>query len=580
MAGARPAETSERLSIARGGPLGEEPGLGALTLPGYLREVTGRFASREALVLQTDSGTVRWSYRTLWERSLQVARALVACGVGRDCRVGILMTNRPEWLAAFFGTGLAGGVAVPLSTFSTPRELEFMLQSSGVSLLLFEAGVLKKDFAAMLGELEPAILRARPGELASARFPFLRRLAAVDAPDRRGCIETWPEFLARGEQRSEAHVDAAAASVQPADKGAIFFSSGTTGRPKGILSAQRAVAIQLWRWERICALGEGVRCWTPNGLFWSGNVGMGLGTALSGGGTLVLQPTFRPAEALDLIESEAVNFVLCWPHQWAQLKDAPNWDRVDLGSVRYLAHCPEASHPTLRNSWTDPQAYGNTETFTINAAYPCCTPEAVTHGSHGKPLPGNTVKIVDPLEGDVLPLGQRGEIAVKGPTLMLGYLGVPADESLDADGFLRTGDGGYLDETGRLFWEGRLSDIIKTGGANVSPAEVDEALGEFPGVKIARTVGVPHDTLGEMVVSCVVPRDGVALGEVPIRDFLKQRLASYKVPRRVLFFRAEELPLTGSAKIKSELCELAARRLEAEGLEAEGLEAEAAGSAG
>jgi fatty-acyl-CoA synthase len=172
------------------------------------------------------------------------------------------------------------------------------------------------------------------------------------------------------------------------------------------------------------------------------------------------------------------------------------------------------------------------------------------------------VKIVDPLTGAVVPRGQRGEIAVKGPTLMLGYVGVPIAETLDAEGFFRSGDGGRIDEVGRLFWEGRLTDIIKTGGANVSPVEVDAVLAGCPGVKVARTVGVPHETLGEMVVACVVPNEGSALDEASIRDFLKERLASYKVPRRVLYFGDDELSLTGSAKIKaSDLRQLASERL-------------------
>ena len=138
-------------------------------------------------------------------------------------------------------------------------------------------------------------------------------------------------------------------------------------------------------------------------------------------------------------------------------------------------------------------------------------------------------------------------------------------ETLDEEGFFHTGDGGYIDELDRLHFEGRLTDIIKTGGANVSPVEVDSVLTKCPGVKFGQTVGVPHETLGEMVVSCIVPHEGVALDEATVRDFLKQRLASYKVPRRVLFVLEEEVMLTGSAKIKAgAMRELVAKRLSAE----------------
>ena len=555
-------ETRAAPSIVSGIPLSAEPGLGALTLPGFLREVTSRFAEREALVMHTPEGVERWTYAALWDRSVEVAKALIACGAGKDSRVGIMMTNRLEWIAGVFGTALAGGVAVTISTFSTAPELDYMLRSSGVSVLLFEGRVLNKRFDEMLCDLEPAIRGARPGQLESTRFPFVRHLVAVGA-DRAGAIERWSDFLVRGKSIPDALALARAATVQPSDAGVLFFSSGSTSQPKGILSCHRAVAIQLWRYARILDLEGEIRCWTANGLFWSGNFVMAIGGTFPSGGAIVLQPTFQAAEALKLMQAERVSYPTAWPHQWPQLEEAPGWSTTDLKSVRYVDRAtPLARHPTVSTSWREPTAYGSTETFAISTAFPAGTPEEVAGGSHGEVLPGNTVKIVDPLTGAVLPRGQRGEIAVKGPTLMLGYVGVPIDETLDAEGFFRTGDGGHLDEVGRLFWEGRLTDIIKTGGANVSPLEVDAVLATFPGVKVARTVGVPHETLGEMVVACVVPSEGSVLDETSIRNYLKERLASYKVPRRVLYFGDDELSLTGSAKIKaSDLRQLASERL-------------------
>ncbi|MFB4298656.1 class I adenylate-forming enzyme family protein [Actinomadura sp. NTSP31] len=561
-------EPARSLSIAAGPPLSGEPGLGPLTLPGFLREVTERYSAREALVLHAPGGeATRWTYTDLWERAMEVARALHACGLGKDGRVGVLMTNRPEWVAAVFGVSLAGGVAVTLSTFSTPPELDHLLRVSCVSVLLFERTVLKTDFAAVLTELEPEIGKAEPGTLRSTRYPYLRHLAMVGdaAPDE--TIDTWDAFLARGLREPRESVEAGFRATRPSDTAVLFFSSGSTSKPKGILSAHRGVCIQMWRFRRMYRFEpeDDVRGWTANGFFWSGNFAMALGTTLAAGGALVLQPTFSAAEALELMAAERVNFPFAWPHQWAQLEAAPNWADVDLSGMRFAdAATPIARHPTVTApEWHEPgHAYGNTETFTISTGYQADTPPEVHAGSSGKPLPGVTLKVVDPLTGTVVPRGERGEICVKGPTLMLGYLGTPLDETLDAEGFFHTGDGGYLDGTDRLFWEGRLTDIIKTGGANVSPREVDEAASTHPGVKLAQTVGVPHDTLGEVVVTCVVPHDGTALKAQEIRAFLRERLASYKVPRHVLFFHQDEIALTGSAKIKSsDLRALAAERV-------------------
>lgn len=568
-----PAPPENGLSLVRGIPLADEPGMGALTIPGYLKEVTARHGDREAVVLRRDDAVVRWTYRELYERSLAVARALVACGLGRGGRVGILMTNRPEYLAALFGTAMAGGVSVSLSTFSTQPELAHLLAASEVSLLLFEDKVVKKDFAAALLELEPGIEGATAGAVQSVRFPYLRRLVRLDSLTSAGegslvgdvpALERWAHFLARGEEIPQALVDARADAVRPADPGGLFFSSGTTSLPKGILHAQRAFAIQWWRWPRVFCIREPARCWTGNGFFWSGNVTMVVGCALSTGGALVLQPLFDADEALSLIQSEGVTMMNGRPHQWARLQASPGWAQADLGSLRYVTKGEIVlEHPTVDSDWEMPNAFGTTETMTILATIDADATEADYAGSFGVPLPGNTLKIVDPRNGAILPVGERGEICIKGPTLMLGYIGIDPDEVFDAEGFFHTGDGGYIDGLGRLYWEGRLNDIIKTGGANVSPEEVDAVIAAFPGVKRTQTVGVPHETLGEMVVACIVPIEGVELEEQALIDWLKEQLASFKVPRRMLFFDDSEIALTGNEKIKTaELRELAAKRLQ------------------
>lgn len=554
------------VSLVHSLPLAEQPGLGAMTLPGWLQEVTQKFGPREAVVQPRPRGHVeRWSYDELRERSTEVARALIASGIGRGMRVGILTTNRAEFLSVFFGTALAGGIATPLSTFSTPAELNHLLSASSCSLLIVEPLVLKKNFIDILDTLEPSIAAATPGDIFSLTCPFLRHVVALDIEAAAGGFESWQHFLARGDGIDPELVAARAAAITPADPAALFFSSGSTGRPKGILSAQRGIAIQFWRWPWIFGLKDDVRCWVANSFSWSGPCAMGIGGALSSGGTLVLQSTFQPEEALTLMAAERVNCPMGWPHQWAQLPAAANWNEVDLSAMRYVAEDnPISRHPTVNTHWPEPRRiYGNTETFTLSTGYCAGTPEDVLKGAHGFPLAGMTVKIVDPFSGEILPTGQRGELAVKGATLMLGYIGVPLDETLDDEGFFHTGDGGYVDAEGRVYWEGRLNDIIKTGGANVSPVEVDGVLMQCPGVKLVQTVGVPDDLLGELVVSCILPHAGARLDEETVRAFAREHLASYKSPRRVLFLAEEDFAQTRSAKVKTaDLRKLAAERLQ------------------
>lgn len=551
-------------SIVRGAPLSEEK-LGALTLGGFLREICDKHSDREAMVYYPPSGpAIRYSYAQLWNEAHTIARALVARGVTKETRVGLLATNRPEWVTAMFGIALAGGTCVTLSTFAKGGELEHMLRIADVSLLIFEREILKRDFASELIGFCPE-LGSAPDTILSNQLPFLRNAICIgDTASLGGAVEGWQDFLNSDRKVSAELVDAISAEIAPSDRGLIFFSSGSTAQPKGMVQTHRAATIQYWRWPRIYGFDTEVRTWTANGFFWSGNFTQAIGATLSFGGSMVLQRYFDAEEALTLMEKERVTLPVAWPHQWVQLIEAPNWKEADLSSLRYVSdHSPLHSHPTVKCQWQEPTAaYGNSETLTLSSVHANGTDPEFVADTHGIPLPGNTFKIVDPETGEVLPRGESGEIAVKGPTMMLSYLRMAPDEVFDEDGFFHTGDGGFFDEQDRLHWHGRINDIIKTGGANVSPLEIDAVLRECPGVKIVANVGVPHETLGEIVVACIVPEPNADIDEASVRAFVAERLSSYKVPRRVLFVEESDLTLTGTNKVKTApLRELAERRL-------------------
>lgn len=562
------------------GPALADASFGPLTLGGFFREVCRRNGDKEVMVFHGlavapctagisaipggHKPVVRYTYAQLWNESFALARALVARGVTKETRVGLLATNRPEWVIASFAISMAGGTCVALSTFAKSAELEYLLRIGDVSLLILERSILNRDFAAELIEMCPE-LTASKAPAYSTRLPFLRRAICIDdGPVPQGAFESWRDVLQGDLKAPPAVVDAIDKEVAPTDRAMVFFSSGSTAKPKAVLHTHRAAAIQCRRWSRIVAIDPEVRTWTANGFFWSGNFTQAVGSTLSAGGCLVLQRYFDPGEALKLMQIERVTYPVAWPHQWARLAEDPQWNEVNLSSLRYVGETsPLRTHPTVKADWQEPMScYGNTETLTLITAHYSGTPRDISDGNHGVPLDGNTVRIVDPMTGEVLPRNVNGEIAVKGPTLMLGYLRVPAEETFDEEGFFRTGDGGYVDDQGRLHWLGRLNDIIKTGGANVSPLEIDAVLVECPGVKVGATVGVPHDKLGEMVVACVVHESGVSIDEASVRSFLAERLSSYKVPRRVLFLQESDLSFTASNKVKTApLRELAARRL-------------------
>lgn len=555
------------MTTFRGPPAETEEGMGALTLGGFLVEVTRRYPEREALVFdEPDGGVVRWSYRDLERETRRVARALVGAGVGKDSRVAILMGNRPEWIAALYGVALAGAVAVPLNTYFEPPELDYVLRHSDAQLLLTQTRLLGHAYVDQLAALCPELMGAAPGALRATRFPYLRRVVALGLEDALGAAQPWEAFLRLGDGVADDVLDAAVAEVTPADHALIIYTSGTTAVPKGVLHPHRGPAIQSWRFAQQLRLDPSVRVWSAFPFFWSAGLVMVMGATLAAGGCIVLQEHFEPGDALHLLERERVTSPHAWAHQLAELEDHPDWTRVDLSSIRHCeAFTSFGRHPSVHveDAWSPRAAYGLSETCTIISSLPVDTPREIRELSQGAILPGNLVRIVDRESGEVpLSVDAIGEITVKGPTLMLGYVKKPPEECFDEDGFFHTGDAGYVDGEGYLHWTGRMTDMIKTGGANVSPVEIEETLLRHPGLKAALAVGVPDAKLGEMVVLCAVAHDGVSIDDDDIRSFLRGRVASYKIPRRVLFFDEDELSLTGNAKIRSdELRKLAMRRL-------------------
>jgi acyl-CoA synthetase (AMP-forming)/AMP-acid ligase II len=408
-----------------------------------------------------------------------------------------------------------------------------------------------------------------------AALPQLRRIACLGLAGRRGGVEPWSALLAHADGVPEALLDAVAADVRPADDALIIYTSGTTERPKGILHTQRTPLIQSARFVEAMGLGPEDRVWTSQPFFWTAGIAMSLGASLAAGACLVLQEVFEPARALECIERERITTVHAWPHQEKALGEHPDAARRDLSSVTKTRF----SSPVARlagiekDVWGMDASYGLSESFTIAAALPADTPAELRARSSGRPLPGVELRIVDPASGAPLAVGEPGEIVVRGETMMRGYYKLEPELAFDADGWFHTQDGGSLDAAGHLHWTGRLSNLIKTGGANVSPLEIEGALRAYPGLRAALAVGVPHPSLGEVVVLCAVARDDArpAPDGEAIRAFLRERLAPYKVPRRVLFFRPGELAYTGNQKIQhAPLRAAACARLAAEGAEIAG----------
>jgi fatty-acyl-CoA synthase len=544
----------------------DDPGL---TTGRFLAQIAARHGDRRAI--HFEGRPIR--YRELEREARRLARALIGAGVAKGARVAVHMANRPEWVVSAFAVGMVGGVLVPVNTFASRAEFDYILRHSDTTLLLMQPSLLKHRFLDDLLASHPEVAAGEPGKIRCTALPQLRRAACLGIDAGRGGVQAWGELLALGDDVSDELLDATVAEVEPSDDAMIIYTSGTTANPKGVLHGQRAGVLQGWRFADVLCLEPEDRIYTTYPFFWTAGIAMSLLPTFAAGACLLLHETFEPGTALDLIESERATAVHAWPHQQSALGEHPTAAERDLSSVRKIDFAaPIARLAGIeKDEYGAGASYGMSETFTLASVLPADTPVALRRANSGRPMPGVDLRIVDPETGEPLAAGSSGEIAVKGVTFMRGYYKLLPEKYLDRDGYFRTQDGGFLDAEGYLHWTGRLGNLIKTGGANVSPLEIENALKRHPGVKVGIPVGIDHPTLGEVIVLCVVPTEAAQPDAEGIRSFLRERLAAYKIPRRVLFFRADELVYTGNQKVQVAPLKAAARaRLAAEGAEIDG----------
>jgi fatty-acyl-CoA synthase len=517
------------------------------TLPRFLDDVAERHGDRTAL--RFGDRSVR--YAELRAEARRLAKGLVARGVGKGTRVGVLFANRPEWLVATFGASLTGAVVVPINTFATPDELDYVLRHADIAWLLMQPRVLKHAFLDDLLARHPEIGAARPGGIRCPALPQLRGVVVHGIDAGQGAALPWCAVTAEADV-DDALLDAISAEIHPADESLVIYTSGTTARPKGVAHRQRTPVIQGWRFAELMGFVPEDVVYTAYPFFWTAGIAMAIGATLAAGATLVIEETFEPGSALATAARERATSIQAWPHQAKAMAEHPDAAKHDLSSVRKIEFTsPLAKLAGLeKDEWGIYSSYGMSETFTLATAVAAHASAERRKGTHGPALTGTAVRIVDPHTGAVLPPGEKGEIAVKGLTLMSGYAKVEPELTLDADGFFHTQDGGSLDEAGDLHWTGRLSNLIKTGGANVSPLEIEERAGRFPGVRSAHAVGVPHPTLGDAIVLCVVPTEGATPDLAGLEAHLQEGLAAYKRPRAVFLMRSDEVSYTGSQKVQ------------------------------
>lgn len=526
-----------------------------LRITDMLDITAGRHPDRLAVV----SGARRYTWREVKERSEWAARALLACGVEPWDHVALWLPNRPEWLLLWLGALRIGVTAIPVNTKYKPSEAEYVLRKSDARVVFMEREFLGTDYPAMLRRICPD----RVAGIGSEPLPELRDAVVVGGGPDDLSLEA---FLDGARWVPEERLREVHAAV-PADAEVIIvFTSGTTGFPKGVVHTHAAVKMvdTVARW---LSLGPDDVILGHMPLFHVAGVFSSFMLALAAGGALVQMERWDTAQALELIERERISVLSGVPTHFVDLLSSPQLAGTDVSSLRtgWLggANIPaevfRGAREVLGMEGLVP-VYGMTEcTSSTTLGRPTDPIDSLVRG-RGVPLGGYEVAVVDPRTRTPLPQGSEGEVAVRGYLVMKEYYKEPEATAavMDPDGWFYTGDLGVLDGEGYLSITGRRSAMLIVGGNNVHPADVERVLGECEGVQTVCVVPCPDPRLGEVPVAFVELRDGARLSEHDVLSWGRRRLASFKVPREVVF--VTEWPATSTGKINtSELRRRAAK---------------------
>ena len=518
-----------------------------------------RWGTREALYFKGR----RWSFAELSAGVDRLARGLIALGVRPGEKVALWMVNRPEFIEAMFAVIKIGAVLVPINTRLRTEDTAYILGQSDSAALLIADRSGPVDYLGMVRELAPSL---RGGAVSEDRFKHLRLVvSAGEAPH----VETlhWTAVQAAGDAVAPAALRARAAEVDPDATAFFMYTSGTTGFPKGAMHNHAIVRNLVDRAFRMAVTpADTIMMYLP--LFHLFGFSDGALMSMVTGARQVLTETFDPAESLALVERERATILHGFDTHFKELMEAHERVPRDVSSVRtgILATGMSSSVPIARKArkvlGRFLSGYGMSE-FGVGAALSALdsTEEQCCEAS-GFPAPGYEIRVVDPVTGADQPEGTPGEILVRSYMTMQGYYAKPAEtaQALDRDGWLHSGDMGVMRPDGHLRFMGRYKDMLKIGGENVDPMEVEAFLMSLAGVNLAAVVSFPDARLSEVGVAFVRREPGHGVTEGDVLAQCKGRIASFKIPRHVVF--VDEFPMTSSGKIqKVKLREEALKRL-------------------
>jgi acyl-CoA synthetase (AMP-forming)/AMP-acid ligase II len=525
--------------------------LDAQTTPQLAQEAGRLYGGRHAV----EDGAVTLTFAELAAASLQAARAFCAAGIQPGDRVAIWAPNIHEWIVAAIGLQAAGGVLVPLNTRLKGGEAGYILEKSGTRILCTVDEFVGNRY---VDELRAA-LGGRGAARPIAELPDLERIVLLRHNETRGDVDdatvAWSDFLALGTGMPAEEVQQRAAAVSPDDLADLLFTSGTTGKPKGVMTTHGQNLRVFKAWSEIVGLREGDRYLIVNPFFHSFGYKAGWLSAILRGCTILPQQVFDVAAVLERIATQRVSVLPGPPTLYQTILAHPERGKYDLSSLR-LAVTGAAVIPVelihrMRRDLTFQTiitGYGLTESTGVATMCRYDDDPATIATTSGRAIPDVEVQCVDQ-SGSEVPRGQPGEVVVRGYNVMRGYFDDAAAtaEAIDAAGWLHTGDVGVMDERGYLRITDRMKDMFITGGFNCYPAEIENIMLTNQEIVQVAVIGFPDERMGEVGLAYVVPAAGITPTAESIIAWCRQHMANYKVPRYVELVDA--LPMNASGKV-------------------------------
>ena len=532
------------------------------TIGDLLNQAADRFGPREALMYEGR----RWTFDAFREETDRVARALIGLGIQPGDKVSLWMPNRAEWLFLFGAVAKIGAILVPINTRFRTGDMEYLVNHSDSAALILMDQSGPVDYLDMLRQVAPEIDTGDPAELRPAAFPALRNVIIIGDERPAGAIG-WDALLAGADEVPASELAQREAAVSPDDTFLLMYTSGTTGFPKGVMHCHNPIRTITDAANRMAMSSRDViLMYLP--LFHCFGLYEGPLMSWVTGARVVLTTMFEAGETLRLIESEKATVMNGFDAHFYDLCHHPDVDRTDRSSLRtiLLAVGMASSEPVARlaqekfcptlSAWGMTEVgVGATRTFLDAPVDDRCV-------ESGHPLPGYEFKVIDPDTGDVLPPATMGELCVRGYATMQGYYKRPAAtaEAIDGEGWFHTGDVATIRDDGSVRFLGRYKDMLKVGGENVDPTEVEAFLLEHPAISKAQVIGVPDPRLAEVACACVVVEPGQAITDADLDAFCRGKMASFKIPRHLLVL--DDYPMTSSGKVQKYLLrQMAAEQL-------------------